>query len=63
VTVQGRVSSFYYKQLCLHCCLRVAGVRKIVDEILVEPRSDAPRSIREEAPAVSNLREPAGVSA
>jgi osmotically-inducible protein OsmY len=35
VTLQGRVGSFYEKQLCIHCCRRVAGVRQLVDNVLV----------------------------
>jgi len=39
VTVQGRVRTFYEKQLALHCCQRVAGVIHVVDAI--EVGSDA----------------------
>lgn len=35
VTMRGSVDTFYHKQLCLHCCQRVAGVVRLVDEILV----------------------------
>jgi osmotically-inducible protein OsmY len=35
VTVRGRVRSFYQRQVCVHCCQRVAGVSSIVDEIEV----------------------------
>lgn len=35
VTLRGRVSSYYEKQLCLHCCRRVAGVMQLVDEVVV----------------------------
>lgn len=35
VTLQGRVQSFYERQLCLSCCQRVAGVRKLIDLIEV----------------------------
>jgi len=35
VTLQGRVQSFYERQLCLNCCQRVAGVRRLVDQIEV----------------------------
>jgi osmotically-inducible protein OsmY len=35
VTLRGVVRSFYHKQLCLHCCRRVAGVRQLVDEVEV----------------------------
>ena len=37
VTLRGRVGSFYEKQLALHCCLRVAGVLKLIDAIDVSP--------------------------
>lgn len=36
VTVRGQVSSFYEKQVALHCCQRVAGVRELVDAVDVE---------------------------
>jgi osmotically-inducible protein OsmY len=35
VTLRGRVNSFYHRQLCIHAGGRVAGVRRIVDEIEV----------------------------
>jgi osmotically-inducible protein OsmY len=35
VTLRGRVRSFYEKQLCQHCCQRVAGVIRLVDAIVV----------------------------
>jgi len=35
VTLHGRVSSFYHKQLCLSCCRRVAGVVEVDDRISV----------------------------
>jgi len=35
VTLQGRLASFYEKQLALSCCQRVAGVRQLVDEVEV----------------------------
>ena len=35
VTLRGTVSSFYQRQLCIHCCLRVAGVIRLIDEIEV----------------------------
>jgi osmotically-inducible protein OsmY len=40
VLLRGRVSCYYHKQLCLHCCHRVAGVRTIVDEITVVETED-----------------------
>lgn len=36
VRLRGRVGSFYEKQLCLNCCQRVAGVRRIDDQIEVD---------------------------
>lgn len=33
VTLRGRVYSFYEKQLCQHCCQRVAGVVRLVDAV------------------------------
>jgi osmotically-inducible protein OsmY len=35
VTLRGRVSSFYEKQVSQLCCQRVAGVLKLVDGIVV----------------------------
>jgi hypothetical protein len=35
VVIQGRVNSFYEKQVCLHCCRRVAGVVQVVDNVEV----------------------------
>jgi len=35
VVLEGRVSSFYEKQVCLNCCRRVAGVVKLVDRVAV----------------------------
>ena len=39
VTIRGRVRSFHQRQLCIHCCQRVAGVVQINDEINVVPAS------------------------
>lgn len=40
VTLRGRVRTFYEKQLCQHCCRRVAGVIEYVDAIdVVDPQS------------------------
>lgn len=33
VTLSGRVTTFYEKQLALNCCRRVAGVRQLVDHV------------------------------
>ena len=37
VTLRGKVSSFYQRQLCINCCRRVAGVLRLIDEIQVVP--------------------------
>lgn len=39
VTLTGSVGSFYYKQLWLSGAQRVAGVRRVIDEIEVECRA------------------------
>ncbi len=36
VMVQGRVPSYYLRQIALECIKRVAGVTRIVDQINVE---------------------------
>jgi osmotically-inducible protein OsmY len=41
VTVRGQVSSFYEKQVALHCCRRVAGVQDLIDAVDV---NDTPRA-------------------
>jgi len=33
VTLRGRVTTFFQKQLCLNCCRRVAGVIDLVDRV------------------------------
>ena len=35
VTLHGRVSSFYERQLCISCCRHVAGVVTFVDDLTV----------------------------
>ena len=35
VTLRGKLNTFHQKQLALNACRRVAGVRKIIDEISV----------------------------
>ena len=35
VTLQGKLDSFYEKQICLSTCQRVAGVIRIIDEMEV----------------------------
>jgi len=37
VTLSGRVGTFYQKQLWLNGAQRVAGVRRVIDEIEVVP--------------------------
>ena len=39
VTLQGRVASFYEKQVSQQCCRRVAGVLDLVDRVEVGPVS------------------------
>ena len=36
VTLRGRVHSFYEKQLSIHLAARVAGVRRLQDELTVQ---------------------------
>ena len=35
VTLSGRVHTFYEKQLSNECCRRVAGVRQLLDDVIV----------------------------
>lgn len=35
VTLRGRVSSFHEKQVAVHSCRRVAGVRQLIDDVAV----------------------------
>ena len=35
ITMQGRVSSFYLRQLCIRCCQQAAGVLQINDQLQV----------------------------
>jgi osmotically-inducible protein OsmY len=35
VTLQGSVSTFYQRQLCISCCQHVAGVLRLVDQLTV----------------------------
>jgi len=39
VTLRGRLPTFYQRQLCIQCCLRVAGVTHLIDEIEVTSES------------------------
>ena len=43
VTINGRVGSFYERQLCINCCQRVAGVASLVDKVEVAQPA-APRA-------------------
>jgi osmotically-inducible protein OsmY len=43
VTLAGKVDTFYYKQLCTHSCLRVAGVLGLIDEIEVASKNGKER--------------------
>jgi osmotically-inducible protein OsmY len=36
VTLQGLVTTYYERQLALQCSRRVAGVRELIDEIVVQ---------------------------
>ncbi|MBI3461681.1 MAG: BON domain-containing protein [Planctomycetes bacterium] len=40
VTLRGIVRSFYQKQLCIHCCQRVAGVIRVQDDLQVAVPED-----------------------
>jgi osmotically-inducible protein OsmY len=35
ITLQGNVSSFYLRQLCIRCCQQVVGVFRIDDQLQV----------------------------
>jgi osmotically-inducible protein OsmY len=37
VTLRGTHRSYYHKQLCINCCLRVAGVARLIDATNVVP--------------------------
>jgi len=43
VTLRGKVSTFYQRQLCINCCRRVAGVVQLVDrvEVVTPPAAEA----------------------
>ena len=41
ITLRGEVGSYYEKQLTWHAAARVAGVRRLIDEVLV--RSERPQ--------------------
>jgi len=44
VTLRGLVTTYYERQLALQCSRRVAGVRKLIDEIIVQDVSPPPRA-------------------
>ena len=47
VVVRGLLRSAHAKWLCIECCRHVAGVIKLVDEIIVEgPRARTHRGVR-----------------
>ena len=46
VVLRGRVYSFFQKQLCIHCCRRVAGVIELIDELEVIPAPAEPAAVR-----------------
>jgi osmotically-inducible protein OsmY len=49
VTLRGRVATFYEKQLSQQCRRRVTGVRRLVDQMVVErPESSNRRQRNEE---------------
>ena len=56
VTLRGLVTTYYERQLALQCSRRVAGVRELIDEIIVQeiappPRADFSRvALRSEQP-------------
>lgn len=54
VTLRGRVRRYYYKQLCLSFCLRVAGVRDVDDQIVVESGNRLAGLISSDRPDVGN---------
>ena len=41
VTVRGRVPTYYEKQLAINSCRRVAGVVKLVDDVVVGSEEEA----------------------
>ncbi len=40
VVISGRVNSFYERQMCIHCCQRVAGVVQLKDQVEVHKKSE-----------------------
>jgi BON domain len=45
VTIRGQVSTFYERQLSQHLARRVAGVRKIVDLVVVRPQQSTANQV------------------
>ncbi len=41
VTIRGRVPTYYEKQLAINSCRRVAGVVKLVDDVVVGSEEEA----------------------
>lgn len=39
VVIRGRVNSFYERQMCIHCCQRVAGVVQLKDQVEVHKKT------------------------
>jgi hypothetical protein len=51
ITLSGSAPSFHMRQLAIACCLRVAGVRQVTDQIVVpppvlKPAPSGPRLVR-----------------
>ena len=57
VVLRGHVRLYYHKQLCVSCCLRVAGVRNVDDQIVVEPDNLLTAPIGNDLPAIGDLAE------
>ena len=53
VTLSGLVTTFYERQLALQCSRRVAGVRELVDEIIVKEIAPQPRAGSSQAASCS----------
>ena len=45
VLLRGRVGSFYHKQLLIHGAQRVAGVRRVIDDLNVIAQQVAERTL------------------
>lgn len=55
VTLRGRVDSFYEKQVALHCCLRVPGVKRGLEGISVGDESPARSQDRSQTASMAEL--------